>query len=384
MIELEYQLKFTTPAFLGNAEQNGQWRTPPIKALLRQWWRVAYAAEHGFAMRVDDMRHEEGLLFGHAWLEDDTFPRDGKAVTTAARKSAVRIRLSSWAAGKLANWNGLDTTKVTHPEVKSPVGSQLYLGYGPLKFANSTAMKGNAAIQSGEHATLSLAVPNEHAAHIEHALTLMNHYGTLGGRSRNGWGSFVLTPQGNTPALGGDIPLRSWKEALALDWPHAIGTDGEGCPLIWQTTPHDTWEALMKTLAIVKIGLRTQFVFPNVAPPHPHALPRHWLSYPITKHTTRAFDRNARLPNTLRFKVRPAPGNPKQVVGVIVHVPCLPPHDFNPQQNVILPMWQSVHTLLDELAKPANTRGYASVTDAARRIALKPQLDIVTLKRIPE
>ena len=34
-----YQLRFQTPAFLGNAQQQGQWRTPPIKALLRQWWQ---------------------------------------------------------------------------------------------------------------------------------------------------------------------------------------------------------------------------------------------------------------------------------------------------------------------------------------------------------
>lgn len=34
-----YQLRFQTPAFLGNAQQQGQWRTPPFKALLRQWWQ---------------------------------------------------------------------------------------------------------------------------------------------------------------------------------------------------------------------------------------------------------------------------------------------------------------------------------------------------------
>ena len=31
-----YQLRFQNPAFLGNAQQQGQWRTPPFKALLRQ------------------------------------------------------------------------------------------------------------------------------------------------------------------------------------------------------------------------------------------------------------------------------------------------------------------------------------------------------------
>ena len=35
-----YQLRFQTPAFFGNAQQQGQWCTPPFKALLRQWWQV--------------------------------------------------------------------------------------------------------------------------------------------------------------------------------------------------------------------------------------------------------------------------------------------------------------------------------------------------------
>ena len=34
-----YQLRFQTPAFLGNAQQQRQWCTPPFKALLRQWWQ---------------------------------------------------------------------------------------------------------------------------------------------------------------------------------------------------------------------------------------------------------------------------------------------------------------------------------------------------------
>jgi CRISPR-associated protein Cmr1 len=346
MIELNYQLRFTTPVFLGNAEQNAQWRTPPIKALLRQWWRVAYAAEHGFAVRLDDMRHEEGLLFGHAWPEND---HDKRGQKVSARKSEIRIRLSSWEAGKLTSWQGLEQGTVHHPETEKTgykVGPHAYLGFGPLDGRGGTKLsKTNAAIQEGEFATLSLAVPSAHAAHIEQALTLMNHYGALGGRSRNGWGSFSLTPKENTPALGGEIPLREIKEALKLDWPHAIGKDTR--PLIWQTAPHADWKALMKTLAIVKIGLRTQFVFPNERPDG-EIHDRHWLSYPVTTHKVGGWDRqNLRLPNSLRFKVRPAPNDPKQVVGVIFHVPCKPPPAFGHDPKTLEAVWQRVHAFLD-------------------------------------
>jgi hypothetical protein len=30
---LTYRVSFTTPAFLGNAEQSGRWRTPPVNNL---------------------------------------------------------------------------------------------------------------------------------------------------------------------------------------------------------------------------------------------------------------------------------------------------------------------------------------------------------------
>ncbi|PZP56463.1 MAG: hypothetical protein DI596_10305, partial [Azospira oryzae] len=48
MTERGYTVRFLTPAFLGDAEQNARWRTPPFKHLLREWWRVAYAADRRF------------------------------------------------------------------------------------------------------------------------------------------------------------------------------------------------------------------------------------------------------------------------------------------------------------------------------------------------
>jgi CRISPR-associated protein Cmr1 len=352
MKQLDYLVRFTTPAFLGNAEQSGQWRTPPFKALLRQWWRVAYAAEHRFSVRVDEMRHEEGLLFGHAWLENDIFERDGRQVKTAARKSLVRLRLDRWDGGKQTSWQALPT--VEHREVKFAVGSDLYLGYGPLtlpKGAKTPTLKANAAIQAGESATLSLAVPEEHAARIERALWLMNRYGTLGGRSRNGWGSFALTP----PAPGKEsgeretLPLRPWRDCLDRDWPHAIGVDDQG-PLAWQTEAFDDWKLAMRRLAEIKIGLRTQFIFTSGKDaPAPEA--RHWLSYPVTHHSVKPWGNNARLPNSLRLKVCPAVNDPRQVVGVIFHVPCLPPPAFNPNRTEIERVWQQVHAFLDAPAQ---------------------------------
>ncbi len=335
-----YQLRFQTPAFLGNAKQSAQWRTPPIKALLRQWWRVAMAQQLKF--NVDDLRRAEHDLFGVAADGGDS------------HQSRVRLRLSHWNEGKLKDWPSHGTVK--HPEVPNPVGSDLYLGFGPLTYnraTRSTALKANAALQADDYATLSLAVPDEHADAIRSALALMNLYGTLGGRSRNGWGSFSLIPaDGNTPALPGELKttlLQPLAQALTLDWPHAIGSDGRHA-LVWQTQPFDDWKTLMKKLAEIKIGLRTQFQFPQ-AQPAGQIHNRHWLSYPITHHSVRDWGNNARLPNSLRFKVRPAPGDAQKVVGVIFHVPCKPPPSFNPNHETLVRVWKQVHAFLDNNAQ---------------------------------
>ncbi|WP_298624382.1 RAMP superfamily CRISPR-associated protein [uncultured Zoogloea sp.] len=330
MRQSQYTLQFCAPAFLGNAEQSGQWRTPPFKAQLRQWWRVAYAASNQFHVNVEAMRREEGRLFGNAWLADNF------------SKSDVRIRLANWNPGKLHEWERHDNS-VPHPNVSKPVGSQLYLGFGPLVFRAGTALKANAAIQAGDSNTFSIAFPECDAQLLEHALTLMNQFGTVGGRSRNGWGSYSLHPGSGTSALPAFTPIRPWSDALSLDWAHAIGADTKG-PLIWQTRPFANWQTLMRELAIIKISLRTYFSFRSGKNAQ-HPEERHWLSYPVTHHSVQSWGNNARLPNSLRFKIRPAPDG--QLVGVIFHMPCLPPASFQPDPLVIAGVWQKVHAFLD-------------------------------------
>ena len=407
---MKYRIRFLTPAFLGNAEQSGQWRTPPFKALLRQWWRVVYAANHNYPEDTAEMRQDEGRLFGNAWIKDDF------------RKSAVRLRLSTWDGGRATGerWrfdhddhashagrqpDNRRTTghreahgnaAIRHPEVVPPIDPLLYLGYGPLVFKGGTVLKRNAAIQAGETAELSIAAPEPNIVDIRTAMALMNAYGTVGGRSRNGWGSFVLEPSDGTsgtnaartvpPANEGDAVrrcVRPWGDALALDWPHAIGRDGAG-PLVWQTTkPYADWKALMRDLAILKIGLRTMFLFPSSEPPHP----RHWLSYPITNHPVGLWGHQGlRLPNSLRFKVRPDSSDPERLRrGVVFHVPCLPPADFNPDPRAIEDVWQRTHELLDELTQPPGRRRYMMIDDDnERRTTLKPSLDSLTLERSSE
>ena len=358
-VQLSYTVRFLCPAFLGNAEQSGQWRTPPFKALLRQWWRVAYASDHQFSVDLDRMRDLEGELFGAA------------AEKRASNSSRVRIRLDRWDLGSLKDWQPTGT--VRHPEVQvrregkvvgigQNVGSDLYLGYGPLTYKGGTTLKAGAAIQAGENAPLRIALTpqleDRETERISKALALINLYGTLGGRSRNGWGSFALEPLDGSAALPLSLDqsfLHPWQQALRLDWPHAIGRDEQG-PLIWQTEEaFSDWKAAMRRLAQIKIGLRMQFKFtPGVRTPQD----RHWLSYPVTHHQIDTWvdkdRRPLRLPNSLRFKLRRDSGEPARLRGVIFHVPCLPPHDFSPPSPAVVavvPVWQRAHQFLDDPAQ---------------------------------
>jgi CRISPR-associated protein Cmr1 len=347
MTQLRYRLTFLTPAFLGNADQVGQWRTPPIKALLRQWWRVAYMSHHSQSS-VAAMREAEGRLFGHAWLEGD---RDQKGGKVAARRSEVRLRLSDWRTGTLKSWEGLEQRPVDHREVErtgGKVGPHVYLGFGPLTVeGRSTVLtKGRAAIQAADTAELSLAAPANEIATLSQSLALIHRFGALGGRSRNGWGSVGITPVQGTPALPTSLdPLLVilWTDALRAEWPQAIGRNEKG-PLIWQTEPLGDWKLAMRRLAEIKISVRRRFLFTSgrdASSPED----RHWLSYPVTNHSVRAWGGNARLPNSLRFKVRA--DSEGKLRGVIFHMPCLPPPAFQPDRSAIQRVWHHVHEHLD-------------------------------------
>lgn len=348
--ELHYTLRFIAPAFLGDADQSGRWRTPPIKAQLRQWWRVAYSAQHEHRTNVAAMRADEARLFGAAGDDNGSTGR-----------SLVRLRLDRWDVGTLAKKDWKRLAPVAHPEVDRRIPTaDLYLGYGPVTL-NNGPLKANAAVQAGESATLTIGltsnVTDADDSRLRLALHLMHQYGTLGGRSRNGWGSYVLEPVNGTPPWPADLDprgLRRWTDALALDWAHAIGANDEGRPLEWSTGTYPDWRAVMEQLAQIKIGLRTSFGFESgkgaQAPER-----RHWLAYPVTNHAVQGWG-DARLPNTLRFKLRPTADG--QVEGIVFHMPALPPPAFAPDRHRsdIERLWTDVHAHLDRRLRPADGR----------------------------
>lgn len=384
-VTFKLQVSFNTPAFLGNAEQAAQWRTPPFKALLRQWWRVGRAASVGYDHRR--LLEAESRLFGTA----------GEKGSDAGR-SLVQIRLSRWDAGsgtRLPRVEEVRHPEVNHHSMPAPpggqsgrmVGSLLYLGFGPV-----TVHKTRSFIEPGESAQLHVRVRREHAEEIEKAIQLAAWFGTLGSRSRNGWGSVQIAAEPlktNVDPTDADLSaagvLRPLSQALgdrlASDWGHAVAQDSQGRACAWRVFDHaqrnpdgtgsyqgfESWRDAMVRLARIRIGVRTQFKF-NSGKPHDRVEDRHILAYPVTNHDLRG-KQDARLANQLCFKVikqvikrKDSDAQADRYLGLIYHTPHTMPAAFfagrdglrpgagsiqKPSLEQQLDVWGRVHAWLD-------------------------------------
>jgi len=348
----DYQISFNVPAFLGDAEQKSVWRTPPFKALIQHWWRIAVAKEHNYDWQ--QIRESEGRLFGHAWLKDNS----GK---DWAMRSRVRIKLEHQNRGTLTQWeNSPNSNRITHPEVQNKQGNPIsilpetYLAFGPFR---NNQLFNPPAIKAEEKNQLTLIYPKKDDATFKQVPQLIHWFGTLGGRSRNGWGSLKIQGAGidENSIWKVDNPLlhsitRPLSQCLKLDWPHAIGTDDQGL-LIWQTPERDNWQLVIKDLAQTKIKFRTELPFPSAKPGGFEN--RHLLAYPVTHHDIYSWGKTGRLANQLRFKVSRTVDN--KYMGIIVHLPCGLPDEMSkslrnaPSIQQQIEIWQQVHNSLNSL-----------------------------------
>ncbi len=377
MQKLEYRVSFTTPAFLGNAEQAGQWRTPPFKALLRQWWRVVKARDYRY--NHADLRQHEGDLFGNAWLSDP----NGKPLH---RRSRVAIRLDHWKIGEITSqgWPGgameyVPTTK----NGKGSVRSDVYLGFGPVspekkKEGRPITIRG--AIGTDQEAVLrflperlyKLKPSDADMSDLHDTVQLMAWFGTLGSRSRNGWGALALSAKPDTPQVSAwpskaDALLtrvgRKWTDCLQLDWPHALGYAG-GVPLIWISQPYQDWRQALGCLANIRVEIRSvakSFSGPeNIGGIHLLSYPAgdKWTLRQLSKGQPRRENQEGRLATQLRFKVVNTPGG--KVVAMVFHMPHRFPDELmgrlsTGQQTWLRAneqaVWQEIHSVLNRSSR---------------------------------
>lgn len=348
MRELTYQVSFNTPAFLGNAEQQAQWRTPPFKALLRQWWRVVKAQKVGYDHKR--LLAAENALFGSAL--------DGEG----SSRSKVQLRLSAW-DGQVQDMVSKGE-QIDHPESPTKkVGANTYLGYGPI----GAGADRSALVANGDSLSLSLRLPTEFESEVRDAMHLAHWFGALGSRSRNGWGAVnvrlksdgkLVSRKLTADALLKMAVVQSVDACLSRDWPHAVGIRKDGALAVWLLEGHlqngfSKWEDAMLQLAKIKVAVRTSPFFDfggGGKGGHDAPTPRHLLSYPSgNSHVVTPWGKDARMANQIRFKVHKRPDG--KFTAVIVHLPCAVPEPLASKVKFGMPdqkaIWAEAHRLLD-------------------------------------
>ena len=302
MVTRIYTVRFLTPAFLGDADQKGEWRTPPFKALLRQWWRVAAAKKLSY--NHERIREIEGRLFGNAWL------KSGK--DSEFSKSLLRIRLDESQYGNEEVWSR-GTQEGVAPESESQ--DMKYVAWGLI--GRGTGVPNRIAVtdvrtkkHEGER-LLRLAFPESHrllgeyqpAADLLTALALIECFGSIGSRCRNGWGSLALKPMKDQPPISSlqetinSNVVQSLDEALHHGWGSCIGRD-QSAPLIWESKQtFVTWGKTLQAIAGTKRHVRRALHLDRK-----QLSERHILGLPV-KDSSPIRSSDARMPSPLRFKV---------------------------------------------------------------------------------
>ncbi len=342
---LELDCKIITPMFLGNASQEAELRAAPFKGLLRYWWRVANGGLH----------ETPGALLA---AENQIF---GSADADTGGKSHVTVEVK----GDLCCYpeNGFPKGEyITHPEVRNRNGKPmnidrfLYLGYGPIAGHGSLKKEteGKGAFVTGQSFCLSLTATSEIMQQLQTTLQCCRQFGAVGGRSRNGWGCFLLT--GAQPTSISDQVLfqtlgKFWEDCFTHDYPHRLGLSGHNL-LLWRCYEnHDDWEGAMNALAEIYMRIRMGHKFRGGGP-HRNLQERHILGYPSgRKHQVDSWG-NGRHGSALRLLVRKEAENYR---GYILHLPHLFSEKMWPNEKERqIKIWQSVHANLDTLCERAS------------------------------
>jgi len=338
--KLELDCEIITPMFLGNASQEAELRAAPFKGLLRYWWRVA---EGGKYATPTELLAAENDLFGSP---------DEKT----GGKSQVLVEVTSLSDMKARKDNFQNPGLVDHPECeksKKKTNPLNYLaGMGLIHYKNGV-LHDYFPAEEKFRLTLTFSVKAECAVHA--TLPLLDAFGAIGSRSRNGWGCFG---RGN-PLAFAECSFRNFLDAFDRDYPHCLAKDKKGL-LLWHPKgkAHGSWPECMKTLAEIYIAIRAgneSKGIPKLNVKAGNPPERHLLGYPVTNHpiALKNWGNQGRHGSALRLIVRKEPDGHR---GYILHLPHLFSKEMWPGgKEQQIEIWQKVHDRLDTLCQRVTT-----------------------------
>lgn len=324
----EFTVEVLTPMFLGGADGDAELRAAPLKNAIRYWWRITQGE-----LSHKKMLENEQNLFG--------------GVTGKAIRSRVDVVVTGFVRTGNKNKMASIGKKINSEAKNKNVPLSAYLGMGPVDF-NGIYTK--TRILPGEKFTVSVFYPKEHKNNILDALSLFAEFGSLGARSRNGWGSFNFLAKNNNILLSRQKLLEKYGEELSeifkIDkkYPFKLGKFNEQ-PLFWRIGIDSTWEGAMRLAGESYMDLRQQVLpFPKEKPNGVQM--RHILGYPITNHIFANWGgKNGRMPSQLRIIIRKTDN---QYNAYFFHLPHKIPKPWDSNLGDELSMWQKIHEYLDK------------------------------------
>jgi len=175
-IEKSYPVRVITPMFLGGADNNkAEIRASSFKGLIRFWWRAFQSFNN-----PAELKKMEGLIFGSAVDKEMTRSSISLFITNINGKPEK----------KRFNFGGTFNIKGHNLFILE------YLAFGPIVYNRDK--KSLECIKeyfpAGTAFTLNIVYSNkDHIIETEKSLACMTCYGGAGSKSRNGYGSLLIS-----------------------------------------------------------------------------------------------------------------------------------------------------------------------------------------------
>lgn len=204
--EIRYLCETITPMFLGDHTGRGaELRPPSIKGAMRFWWRATQSYKS-----IAELKTAEGEIFGTPEGEG----KKSKLLITAKILSSTKPTNNSLPEKK--NLNAISNgQKITADSIKylafgkTPSGSTKNNNFQPLAFYFEPVTKFEVVF----------LVAHEHIKTVNEAFHLVAKYGGLGGKSRNGFGSFRILEIEGTSLFPASADLYSSNFTDLPDYP---------------------------------------------------------------------------------------------------------------------------------------------------------------------
>lgn len=249
--EIRYLCETITPMFLGDHTGRGaELRPPSIKGAMRFWWRATQSFNS-----ISALKTAEGEIFG----TPDGEGKKSKLLITAKILNSTKPTNNS--LPEKHNLNAISNgKKITADSIKylafgkTPSGSAKNNNFQPLAFY----------FEPGTKFEVIFLVAHEHIKTVNETFHLVAKYGGLGGKSRNGFGSFRILEIDGASVFSASVDLYSSNFNNLPDYPAFSIYSSE----IQSNKTYNEWEDAMGAFGKVYYNAKNEL---GKAPFHPNS-----------------------------------------------------------------------------------------------------------------